>query len=139
MISARRAAPLLRTLTTLTAIDTASVGAASARPDPRVHAQLDQGTYVLIVTLQIAADKRDQFLALGPRIRDSRVDPAVVDFRLLATDDPLTFVAIEGFRSRAAFDTFSTTPASVAFVRMLASLLARRPDVQQLHTLPRPR
>lgn len=107
---------------------------ASAQPAP---AGVDEATFALIVRIAVRPDRAEEFLRLmQARVRESRTRPEVIDFRLLATDDPSVFVAFESFRSKAAFDAFAASPDSASFVERVRGVLARPLEVERLRPLP---
>lgn len=110
---------------------------ATAQTAPATYAELDRGVHALVVTITVKPDKTGEFLELmKARIRQSRAEAEVVDFRILATDDPQVFVGFESFRGPAAFGAFAKAPASAAFTESLRPLLARPWEVQFLRPLP---
>ncbi len=122
--------------TAATSATIAALSRAVAQTEPRAYDAPDAGAVTLIVTITVAGDSRDEFLALiASRARQSRLDPAVAYFRVLGTDDPSTFVTIESFRTAVGFETFEHSPESNAFIKKLASLMAQPPQVQRLHSL----
>ena len=129
---------ILKILIAITfAAHVAVVSPARAQDDPGAYDTADAGAVTLIVRINVASDKRAEFLALiAPRARQSRADADVASFRVLGTDDPSTFVAIESFRTAAGFDRFEQAPESKAFIAKLIPLMAQPPQVQRLHSLP---
>lgn len=115
----------------------AVVASAQAQIEPHPAAKHNDGIDALVVRITVGAERKDDFLNLiRSRVRESRASPAVVDFQLLATDDPLSFVTFERFRDQAAFEAFEHAPGSATFLERLTPMLARAPDVQRLHALP---
>lgn len=110
--------------------------AAAQTPAP-TYRQLDRGVHALVVTLTVRPGQEAAFLrAMKARIADSRRHPAVVDFRILATPDPLVFQGFESFTSKAAFERFARTPQSAAFLAEMKPILAKDLDVTVLTPLP---
>ena len=111
--------------------------AAVAQTTPDTYAQLDTPSFSVIVKLTVLPEQRENFLrAMKARITDSRLHPSVVDFRILATTDPLVFMGYESFTDRAAFDAFAKTPQSKAFLAAMKSVLAKDVEANLLAPLP---
>jgi quinol monooxygenase YgiN len=120
----------------LAGVGVTTTPAAAQTPAP-TYRQLDAGEYALVVRLTVLPEQRENFLrVMKARIADSRTHPAVVDFRILATADPLVFQGFESFTSRTAFQEFARTPQSQAFLAEMKSILARDLEVTFLTSLP---
>jgi quinol monooxygenase YgiN len=110
---------------------------ASAQTLPGTYASLDASRFSIVVKLTVQPDQRDAFLgAMKARIADARLHPAVVDFRILATPDPLVFMGYESFTDRTAFDEFAKTPQSQAFLGAMKAVLAKSPEATLLTPMP---
>lgn len=115
----------------------AFASAATAQTAPATYAELDKGTYALVVKITIKPGQVDRFLEImKARISDSRNNPRVVDFRILASPNPLVFYGFESFLNRAAFETFAKEPNSVAFLAAMKNIQAKDLEVQFLKPLP---
>lgn len=110
---------------------------ALAQTAPQTYAGLDASSFSVVVKLTVQPEQRENFLrAMKARIADSRLHPSVVDFRILATTDPLVFMGYESFVDRAAFDAFAKTPQSKAFLAEMKSVLAKDVEATLLSPLP---
>lgn len=111
--------------------------AATAQTAPATYAQLDKGIYALVVKITIEPGQVNRFLkVMKTRISDSRKNSKVVDFRILATSNPLVFYGFESFVNKAAFETFAKEPNSVAFLAAMKDIQAKNLEVQFLQPLP---
>lgn len=108
-----------------------------AQTAPAVFAVMDRSRFAIDVEIRIQPGSEAEFLALiRQRVAQSRGDTAVVDFRILATSDPLVFRAFETFTDEAAFRAFAASAASAEFGQRLKPLLAAPLAATLLRPLP---
>ena len=121
------------------------VGAGSLWVNAPAHGQTAPSSYTVIDRSRIAIDveirirhgSEAEFLALiRQRVAISRSDAAVVDFRVLATSDPLDYRAIETFTDELAFRAFASSASSADFAEQLKPLLSAPLAATLLRPLP---
>ena len=109
----------------------------NAQTAPAVYAVMDRSRFAIDVEIRIQRGSEGEFLALiWQRVAHSRSDAAVVDFRILATSDPLVFRAFETFTDEAAFRAFAASASSADFGQRLKPLLAAPLSATLLRPLP---
>ncbi len=93
------------------------------------------GPLYLVVTIYPRPDRLAEAEATLTRMRDAaRQEPGNVFMHLLESpDEPDTWIMVEKFASRAAWDEHMTTTTNIEGNRLLEDLLRRPSDLRLLH------
>ena len=113
------------------------LGAGAAVAEDTTAAVLDPAGYSLVATFTVKADQHDAFVAaMQANVEASRQEPGVIVYRSYQSSaDPLTFVNVELYADKAAFDAHLATPHVAKISEEFKTILARDIEVVFLDPL----